>query len=154
MIIIVEITDEKLKDLLIPYGHRIKILKRIKEFKNEPVNKIIGNKQIVIKKEQKPKTNFQYDELPDELEIHNSIMNSSRHSIMSEAKNLDVTKNTIDLNNKDNINNFEEFEKRKFHQAVIDFVNENRPKYDKDGEKIIYLKEEYGKEIKNTIVSV
>jgi len=130
-------------------------LKKIKEIKNNPVTKKIVNKEIVfIKKEEKPKTNFQYDELPDESEMHNSIMNNSRHSIKSETKNLDVTRKTIDLNNKDNIKNFEETQKRKFHQAVVDFVNENRPKYDRDGEKIIYLKEEYGEEIKNTILSV
>ncbi len=130
-------------------------MKKIKEIKNNPVTKKIVNKEIVfIKKEEKPKTNFQYDELPDESEMHNSIMNNSRHSIKSETKNLDVTRKTIDLNNKDNIKNFEETQKRKFHQAVVDFVNENRPKYDRDGEKIIYLKEEYGEEIKNTILSV
>lgn len=140
--------------MLIPYGHRIKILKKIKEIKNEQANKKIANKEIVIKKEEKPKTNFQYDELPDESEIHNSIMNTSKHSTKSEAKNLNVSRNNIDLNNKDNAPNFEEKQMRKFHQAVIDFVNENRPKYDKEGEKIIYLKEEYGEEINNTIVSV
>ena len=138
--------------MLIPYGNRIKIVKKIKEIKNEPVDKKIVNKEIIIKIEEKPKTNYQYDELPDESEINNSMMNTSKHSMFSQAKNLEISRSTIDLNNKNKNPNFEETQKRKFHQAVIDFVNDNRPKYDKEGEKIIYLIEEYGKEIKNTIV--
>lgn len=130
-------------------------MKKIKEIKNEPIDKKIINKETVnLKKEEKPKTNFQYDELPNETDFQNSIINTSKNSDFYKSKILDVSENTIDLNNKDKNPNFEETQKRKFHQAVIDFVNENRPKYNKDGEKIIYLKEEFGKDIKNTIVSL
>ena len=142
-----------MKDLLIPYGHRTKVIKKIKDLKNEDTNKKI-TKNVHLKKEEKPKSNFQYDELPDESEIQDSIMNISHHSKISDKKDNSIQKNSIDLNNKNNIPNFEENQKRLFHQAVIDFVNENRPKYDKDGERIFFLKEEFGHEIKNTILHV
>jgi len=38
--------------------------------------------------------------------------------------------------------------------AIIDFVNENRPKYDENGNDIKYLNEEYGFEPKNKFVMI
>lgn len=99
--------------MLIPYGNRIKILKKIKEYK------II----IEINDDNKPKTNFDYDQLPEEPD--NSYNNQIKISNLEEI----------------NFNKNEDLEKKLFHQAVIDFVNENRPKFDKNGEKIIYLNE-------------
>lgn len=80
-----------------------------------------------------------------------SVMNMSHFSKVSDVKNLSISRKSIDLNNKDNNPNFEETQKRKFHQAVIDFVNENRPINDKNVEKIIYINEEYETEIKQNI---
>lgn len=108
----------------------------------------------MIKNEEKPTTNFKYDELPDEAGNQMTVMNMSHYSKISEVKNLNTSIKTIDLNNKDNNPNFEETQKRKFHQAVIDFVNENRPIHDKNVEKIIYINEEYENEIKQNLKNV
>ena len=116
-IIFTEVNDEKLKDMLIPYGNRIKILKKIKEYK---IN-------VEIKNDNKPKTNFDYDQLPEEAD--NSYNNQIK---ISNFSNLEKEKNFIEN---------EDLGKKLFHQAVVDFVNENRSKFDKNGEKILYLNE-------------
>lgn len=156
---------------MIPYGHRIKITKKIKEinklkdtnFTINSVKNISNNNKpkitISINQKSKPKTNIQYDELPMNDEsflndqkyyINDNIQREKDDSYVSKISKISKksSKSRKELN--ENIN--EENKKRLFHQAVVDFVNENRPKFDDSGKEIKYLKEEYGFEPKNKYI--
>jgi hypothetical protein len=129
---------------MIPYGHRIKILKRIKELNELKTT----NFSVFSEKEQKPVSKNQYDELPlEELEYLNMNNNYSKINIKEESFFSKVSKKK-----ENKINDEEDYKKRLFHMAVIDFVNENRPRFDNNGEEIKYLNEEYGIKPKNKFV--
>ena len=124
---------------MIPYGHRIKITKKIKE-----MNKLKNtNLTISAAEEQKPKSNNQYDELPmedlDSISIinNNTVRNKKDESFISKVSTKKESK-LLKIKKASNLTDGEDHKKRLFHKAVIDFVNENRPKYDENGEDIKY----------------
>jgi hypothetical protein len=130
---------------MIPYGHRLKIMKKIKEF-----NKLkTTNFSFYSSKEEKPVSKNQYDELPLE-ELENLGMNDNFSKTNKKIEESYFSKVSKKKENK--IIDEEEYNKRLFHMAVIDFVNENRPRFDDNGEEIKYLNEEYGIKPKNKYV--
>ena len=69
-----------------------------------------------------------------------------------EIKRYEVFFSKVSKKKENKINDEEDYKKRLFHMAVIDFVNENRPRFDNNGEEIKYLNEEYGIKPKNKFV--
>lgn len=138
---------------MIPYGHRIKILKKIKEIKQSISNETLKEKKLLIK-EDKPLSQIKYHELPKELDTNSQkSLNLSIHSKYKKENSMSTKTN--DYSNNNNQPNFEEKQRRLFHEAVINFVNENMPKYEGDGQYIINIKEENAADNNQTeIISV